>query len=103
MLSKVTTTTASTVATTKTIAISKSGNSQNGAVMYTVPTGKKFKGLIGHSLNYYLSINSNEIGPFSNGTSLPWQASIELTAGAVVKAYVSTAGTSMLFGVESDA
>lgn len=103
MLSKITATSTTGKVINKTIAVSLASSQQNGSIMYTVPVGKKFVGWLGHSAQYYLSINSNEIGPFSYFTGGPWQIPIQLTEGAVVKSYGSSVGTSYLQGVESDA
>jgi hypothetical protein len=103
MLTKVVNSVSSVTPTNKTIAVTLYDSQQNGAIMYTVPSGKKFVGWLGHSAQYYLSINSNEVGPFSYFTGGPWQIPIQLTEGAVVKAYGSTAGASYLQGIESDA
>lgn len=103
MLTKATAASGAAKNTSKTIAVSFASSQQNGAVMYTVPEGKKFVGLIGHSGQYYLSIDNKEIGPFGYFSTGPWQVPIQLAAGAVVKSYGSSTGTSYLHGVESDA
>jgi hypothetical protein len=79
------------------INLQASGN----AVMYTVPTGRKFVGFFNVHLTGWtsaLKINSKEFK--FGGTDTGGQYKLELVAGDIVATWLQTGS---LFGIESDA
>ena len=97
-------TTSGTVAAgPKGIAVQVQGSSAN--VLYTVPTGRRFKGHVWtNQPNYYATINGANMhvtygSSYYSKRPLP----IELAAGDVVKASPQNSDYTMLQGIEFDA
>ena len=88
------------------IQITIAATSTANAVMYTVPTGRKFIGRIGNTTSGYGTYVNSALIPFfqgSGGTNPTAAALFELTllAGTVIKE--QAANSTYIYGVESDA
>ncbi len=80
-------------------------NSSASAVMYTVPSGRKFKGHLWTNANTYFGvINGVQMRhPYGHTSYQKPMLSIELTAGDVVNSSPTTSDYTHLQGLESDA
>lgn len=91
----------------KQITLNLNGSQQGGAVLYTVPAGKTFRGKIGHTeASGYLTIVSSTgqmefYDPNKTSSSTGWLADVVLVGGTIVKSYGSNSGTSSILGLES--
>ncbi len=85
----------------KSITVMQQGTAS--AVMYTVPTGRKFQGVMWTSENnYYGQINNISMRtPYNGAYGIPLP--IVLTEGEVVKASVNSSDYCHLQGIETDA
>lgn len=84
-------------------------SSQNTtAILYTVPSGKYFKGYIGHNSSYYPKVNGIVIHSYWNTAVTDTQANagsatdIILCAGSTVQASSANGNYLMVLGVEYD-
>ncbi len=95
--------TVSTAGSTKSIMVQANGSAN--ALMYTVPTGKKFKGrLWTNQAAYYGNINGVDMyTPYGSSYYAHKELEIELTAGDIVKGSPTSSDYTYLQGLESDA
>ena len=80
-------------------------NNTASTVMYTVPTGRKFKGHLWTNANDYFGV-INEVQmrhPYGHTSYQKPMLPIELTAGDVIKSSPTTSDYTHLQGLESDA
>ena len=86
----------------KTIVLTAQGSAY--AVMYTVPSGRKFKGnLWTNQATYYGVVNSQDMRtPHKSSYYAQVPLPIELRAGDIVKASPTASDYTMIQGIESD-
>lgn len=85
--------------------IVKMVNATAQTILYTVPTGRKFKGKIWtNQSSYYGNINGVDMHtPYGSSYYSHKELDIELVAGDVVRSSATTSDYSHLVGIESDA
>ena len=85
--------------------IVKMVNATAQTILYTVPTGRKFKGKIWtNQSSYYGNINGLDMHtPYGSSYYSHKELDIELVAGDVVRSSATTSDYSHLVGIESDA
>ena len=85
--------------------IVKMVNSTAQTILYTVPTGRKFKGKIWtNQSSYYGNINGLDMHtPYGSSYYSHKELDIELVAGDVVRSSATSSDYSHLVGIESDA
>lgn len=96
MLTQVAKTTTIAVVANKQIAL----QAVTGSVMYEVPSGRKFVGVVTSTGNYQVSINGVQV--LSNSSAVPPYLPIELCAGSKVTSGSSYQSWSLI-GVETNA
>ena len=75
--------------------------SSSSAVLYTVPSGREFTGIVGSSSHQYF-VTINDVGNQNWAASQSiFPVQITLVAGTIVKGSSNT--TTFIFGVERDA
>jgi hypothetical protein len=92
----------SSASTSKSITLTSQGS--GSAVMYTVPTGRKFNGYLWtNNQSYWGRINDIDLRPNgSTGASIT-PLPIQLMAGDVVKSSATSSDYTFIQGLESDA
>ena len=95
---------ATAVATTASKSITIQSQGSGSAVMYTVPTGRKFEGYLWtNQQSYWGRINNIDLRPYSSTNAALSPLPIKLTAADVVKASPTASDYTFIQGLESDA